>query len=65
LYRTEITSASGNILIADEPPEIGGKNLGSKPNRASGIIIGFLHRNYFANVHQSQTVERIRNKRKN
>jgi putative redox protein len=31
LYRTEITSASGNILIADEPLEIGGKNLGLNP----------------------------------
>lgn len=31
LYRTEITSASGNILIADEPQEIGGKNLGLNP----------------------------------
>ena len=30
-YRTEITSASGNILIADEPQEIGGKNLGLNP----------------------------------
>ncbi|OXG06654.1 putative redox protein [Flavobacterium araucananum] len=31
LYRTEIKSASGNILIADEPQEIGGKNLGLNP----------------------------------
>lgn len=31
LYRTEITSASGNILIADEPQEMGGKNLGLNP----------------------------------
>lgn len=31
LYRTEVTSASGNILIADEPQEIGGKNLGLNP----------------------------------
>lgn len=31
LYRTEITSASGNILIADEPQELGGKNLGLNP----------------------------------
>lgn len=31
LYRTEITSASGNILISDEPQEIGGKNLGLNP----------------------------------
>lgn len=30
-YRTEITSKSGNILIADEPQEIGGKNLGFSP----------------------------------
>lgn len=31
LYRTEITSASGNILISDEPQELGGKNLGLNP----------------------------------
>ncbi|MCD9576455.1 OsmC family protein [Flavobacterium soyae] len=31
LYRTEIASASGNILISDEPQEIGGKNLGLNP----------------------------------
>ncbi|TDP00371.1 OsmC family protein [Flavobacterium sp. 245] len=31
LYRTEVTSASGNVLIADEPQEIGGKNLGLNP----------------------------------
>ncbi|KQX15517.1 OsmC family protein [Flavobacterium sp. Root420] len=31
LYRTEITSASGNILIADEPQVMGGKNLGLNP----------------------------------
>lgn len=32
LYRTEITSASGNIIIADEPQEVGGKNLGFSPS---------------------------------
>lgn len=32
LYRTEITSASGNIVIADEPQEMGGKNLGFSPS---------------------------------
>jgi putative redox protein len=32
LYRTEITSASGNIVIADEPQEVGGKNLGLSPS---------------------------------
>lgn len=32
LYRTEIKSASGNILIADEPQEMGGKNLGFSPS---------------------------------
>ncbi len=32
LYRTEITSATGNILIADEPQEMGGKNLGFSPS---------------------------------
>ncbi|MFH6994052.1 OsmC family protein [Flavobacterium sp. FlaQc-48] len=32
LYRTEITSASGNIIIADEPQEMGGKNLGFSPS---------------------------------
>ena len=31
LYRTEIKSASDNILIADEPQEMGGKNLGFSP----------------------------------
>lgn len=32
LYRTEITSSSGNIVIADEPQEVGGKNLGFSPS---------------------------------
>ncbi|MBJ2124733.1 MULTISPECIES: OsmC family protein [unclassified Flavobacterium] len=32
LYRTEITSASGNVVIADEPQEMGGKNLGFSPS---------------------------------
>ncbi|UTN02414.1 OsmC family protein [Flavobacterium bizetiae] len=32
LYRTEIKSASGNIVIADEPQEMGGKNLGFNPS---------------------------------
>nr|WP_294932787.1 OsmC family protein [uncultured Flavobacterium sp.] len=32
LYRTEITSATGNILISDEPQEMGGKNLGFSPS---------------------------------
>ncbi|CAD0008277.1 MULTISPECIES: OsmC family protein [Flavobacterium] len=31
LYRTEIISASGNILISDEPQQLGGKNLGLNP----------------------------------
>jgi putative redox protein len=31
LYRTEITSASGNVLISDEPTQLGGKNLGLNP----------------------------------
>jgi putative redox protein len=31
LYRTEIKSASGNIVIADEPLEVGGENLGFSP----------------------------------
>jgi len=31
LYRTEITSTSENVIIADEPQEIGGKNLGLNP----------------------------------
>ena len=31
LYRTEITTASENVIIADEPQEIGGKNLGFNP----------------------------------
>ncbi|KLT69833.1 MULTISPECIES: OsmC family protein [unclassified Flavobacterium] len=32
LYRTEIKSASGNTVIADEPQEVGGKNLGFSPS---------------------------------
>ena len=32
LYRTEIKSASGNIVIADEPQKMGGKNLGFSPS---------------------------------
>ncbi|CAD0009570.1 OsmC family protein [Flavobacterium chungangense] len=31
LYRTEIISGSGNILISDEPQQLGGKNLGLNP----------------------------------
>lgn len=31
LYRTEIISGSGNILISDEPQQLGGKNLGFNP----------------------------------
>lgn len=31
LYRTEVTSASGNILISDEPQILGGNNLGLNP----------------------------------
>lgn len=31
LYRIEIKSASGNVLIADEPVESGGKDLGLNP----------------------------------
>lgn len=31
LYKVEIKSVSGNTLIADEPVEIGGKNLGFSP----------------------------------
>ena len=30
-YRTEISSKSGNLLISDEPQEVGGKNLGFSP----------------------------------
>jgi len=30
-YRTEITSKTDNILISDEPQEMGGKNLGFSP----------------------------------
>ncbi len=30
-YAVEIKSPTGNVLIADEPPEIGGKNLGFAP----------------------------------
>ena len=32
LYRTEIKSGSGNIVIADEPVAVGGKNLGFSPS---------------------------------
>lgn len=32
LYKVEIKSTSGNTLIADEPVEIGGKNLGFSPH---------------------------------
>lgn len=31
-YKVEITSSSGNVLIADEPEDIGGKDLGFSPN---------------------------------
>lgn len=31
LYKTEIHSASGNVLISDEPESVGGKNLGFSP----------------------------------
>ena len=31
LYRTEVQSASGNIMISDEPQILGGKNLGLNP----------------------------------
>lgn len=31
LYRTEIKSATGNTLIADEPLDAGGKDLGFSP----------------------------------
>ena len=32
LYKVEITSPSGNVLIADEPVDVGGKNAGFSPN---------------------------------
>jgi putative redox protein len=32
LYKTEIHSSSGNVLISDEPVESGGKNLGFSPS---------------------------------
>jgi putative redox protein len=31
-YKIEIQSPSGNVVIADEPIEVGGKNLGFSPN---------------------------------
>lgn len=31
LYKVEITSPSGNVLIADEPENVGGKNAGFSP----------------------------------
>lgn len=30
-YKIEITSSSGNVVIADEPIDMGGKNLGFSP----------------------------------
>lgn len=30
-YKVEIKSPSGNVVIADEPTEVGGKNLGFSP----------------------------------
>ena len=50
-YRTEIKSASGNILISDEPQEMGGKNLGFSPTELLASSSGFLHFNYITNVH--------------
>jgi putative redox protein len=32
LYKVEITSATGNKIIADEPPENGGNDLGFSPS---------------------------------
>ncbi|MFN3760758.1 MAG: OsmC family protein [Algoriphagus aquaeductus] len=32
LYKIEIHSSSGNVLIADEPETVGGKNQGFSPN---------------------------------
>lgn len=32
LYKVEITSPSGNVLLADEPVDVGGKNTGFSPN---------------------------------
>ena len=32
LYKTEIHSSSGNVLITDEPETVGGKNLGFSPS---------------------------------
>lgn len=32
LYKTEIHSSSGNVLIADEPETVGGKNQGFSPS---------------------------------
>lgn len=32
LYKTEIHSSSGNVLISDEPETVGGKNLGFSPS---------------------------------
>lgn len=32
LYRIEIESPTGNVVIADEPLELGGKDLGFSPN---------------------------------
>ena len=31
LYKVEITSPSGNVLLADEPVDVGGKNAGFSP----------------------------------
>ncbi|MNJ91907.1 OsmC-like protein [compost metagenome] len=32
LYRVEIESPTGNVVIADEPLDLGGKDLGFSPN---------------------------------
>jgi putative redox protein len=36
LYKIEIKSPTGNTIIADEPPEIGGKDLGFSPKELLG-----------------------------
>ena len=39
LYKVEITSPSGNVLIADEPVKVGGKNTGFSPTELLGSAL--------------------------
>lgn len=39
-YRMQVKSGSGNSLIADEPVEVGGKNLGFSPDELLCAALG-------------------------